>query len=145
MVISIVILGDIIKLKGDVSKVKEDILSISRKVSMFQIEMISVKQDISFRYIKIEVDNKLKNKVEVNDLESGRYGGDFYLLIGREVFYLWNLVMIIVAVNFYFNFDFVILFVLWLISFICYKYLVEIIDLEYVDFIFRMCFVWYRS
>lgn len=144
MVILIVILGDIIKLKGDVSKVKEDILLISRKVLMFQIEMISVKQDISFRYIKIEVDNKLKNKVEVNDLESGCYGGDFYLLIGCEVFYLWNLVMITVVVNFYFNFDFVILFVLWLILFICYKYLVEIIDLEYVDFIFRMCFVWYR-
>lgn len=48
--------------------------------------MTSAKQDISSRYTKTEVDNKLKNKVEVNDLESGRYGGDFYPLTGREAF-----------------------------------------------------------
>ena len=49
--------------------------------------MTSAKQDISSRYTKTEVDNKLKNKLEVNDLESGRYGGDFYPLTGREAFY----------------------------------------------------------
>ncbi|MCV5696241.1 tail fiber domain-containing protein, partial [Escherichia coli] len=70
MAISTVIPGDITKLKGDIS-------SINGKVSTLQTEMTSAKQDISSRYTKTEVDNKLKNKVEVNDLESGRYGGDF--------------------------------------------------------------------
>ncbi|HBE7395697.1 TPA: hypothetical protein KMU39_000767 [Escherichia coli] len=69
MATSTVIPGDITKLKGDVSKAKEDISSISRKVSTLQTEMTSAKQDISSRYTKTEVDNKLKNKVEVNDLE----------------------------------------------------------------------------
>lgn len=140
-----VILGDITKLKGDVSKAKEDILLISRKVLTLQTEMTSAKQDISFRYTKTEVDNKLKNKVEVNDLESGCYGGDFYLLTGCEAFYLWNLATTTAAANFYFNFDFAILFVLRLTLFICYKHLVETIDLEHADFIFRMRPVWYRS
>ncbi|ENB69224.1 hypothetical protein ECP02989426_5202, partial [Escherichia coli P0298942.6] len=36
--------------------------------------MTSTKQDISTRYTKTEVDNKLKNKLEVNALESGNYG-----------------------------------------------------------------------
>ncbi|MBW6097993.1 hypothetical protein HT118_06150 [Escherichia coli] len=49
------------------------------KVSTLQTDMTSAKQDISSRYTKTEVDNKLKNKVEVNDLESGRYGGDFFI------------------------------------------------------------------
>ncbi|EPC8463950.1 DUF4094 domain-containing protein, partial [Escherichia coli] len=91
MATSTVIPEDIKTLKGDVSKTKEDISSINGKVSTLQIDMTSAKQDISTRYTKTEVDNKLKNKVEANDLESGRYGGDFYPLTGREAFYLWNL------------------------------------------------------
>lgn len=86
MATSTVIPGDITTLKGDVSKTKEDISSINGKVSTLQIDMTSAKQDISTRYTKTEVDNKLKNKVEANDLESGRYGGDFYPLTGREAF-----------------------------------------------------------
>lgn len=86
MVTKTVIPGDITTLKGDVSKAKEDISSINGKVSTLQTDMTSAKQDISSRYTKTEVDNKLKNKVEVNDLESGRYGGDFYPLTGQKRF-----------------------------------------------------------
>ncbi|HBC0629745.1 TPA: tail fiber domain-containing protein, partial [Escherichia coli] len=70
MATSTVIPDDIKTLKGDVSKAKEDISSINVKVSTLQTDMDSAKQDISTRYTKTEVDNKLKNKVEVNDLES---------------------------------------------------------------------------
>ncbi|EMR7597666.1 tail fiber domain-containing protein, partial [Escherichia coli] len=75
MATSTVIPDDIKTLKGDVSKAKEDISSINGKVSTLQTDMTSAKQDISSRYTKTEVDNKLKNKLEVNALESGRYGG----------------------------------------------------------------------
>ena len=98
MVTKTVIPGDITTLKGDIS-------SINGKVSTLQTEMTSAKQDISSRYTKTEVDNKLKNKVEVNDLESGRYGGDFYPLTGREAFYLWNLATTTAAANLYLNPD----------------------------------------
>ncbi|HAJ9162766.1 TPA: tail fiber domain-containing protein, partial [Escherichia coli] len=63
MATSTVIPEDIKTLKGDVSKTKEDISSINGKVSTLQIDMTSAKQDISTRYTKTEVDNKLKNKV----------------------------------------------------------------------------------
>ena len=99
MATSTVIPDDIKTLKGDVSKAKEDISSINVKVSTLQTDMDSAKQDISTRYTKTEVDNKLKNKVEVNDLESGRYGGDFYPLTGREAFYLWGLGTTTAAAN----------------------------------------------
>ncbi|HBC0834228.1 tail fiber domain-containing protein, partial [Escherichia coli] len=105
MATSTVIPGDITTLKGDVSKAKEDISSINGKVSTLQTDMTSAKQDISTRYTKTEVDNKLKNKVEVNDLESGRYGGDFYPLTGREAFYLWGLGTTTAAANLYLNPD----------------------------------------
>lgn len=85
MATSTVIPGDITTLKGDVSKAKEDISSINGKVSTLQADMTSAKQDISTRYTKTEVDNKLKNKLEVNALESGRYGGDFYPLDRKSV------------------------------------------------------------
>ncbi|HCO8940988.1 TPA: tail fiber domain-containing protein [Escherichia coli] len=140
MATSTVIPGDITTLKGDVSKAKEDISSINGKVSTLQTDMTSAKQDISSRYTKTEVDNKLKNKVEVNDLESGRYGGDFYPLTGREAFYLWNLATTTAAANLYLNPDPAISSVLRSTSSIRYKHSVETIDL-----IFRMRPVWYRS
>ncbi len=132
-------------LKGDVSKAKEDISSINGKVSTLQTDMTSAKQDISTRYTKTEVDNKLKNKVEVNDLESGRYGGDFYPLTGREAFYLWNLGTTTAAANLYLNPDPAISSVLRSTSSIRYKHSVETIDSEHADLIFRMRPVWYRS
>ncbi|NYY74690.1 hypothetical protein DMH88_16030 [Escherichia coli] len=51
------------------------------------------------------MDNKLKNKLEVNALESGNYGGDFYPLTGREAFYLWGLGTTTAAANLYLNPD----------------------------------------
>ncbi|ELC55906.1 hypothetical protein WG9_02224, partial [Escherichia coli KTE39] len=114
-------------------------------VSTLQTEMTSAKQDISSRYTKTEVDNKLKNKVEVNDLESGRYGGDFYPLTGREAFYLWNLATTTAAANLYLNPDPAISSVLRSTSSIRYKHSVETIDSEHADLIFRMRPVWYRS
>lgn len=131
--------------EGDVSKAKEDISSINSKVSTLQTDMTSAKQDISSRYTKTEVDNKLKNKVEVNDLESGRYGGDFYPLTGREAFYLWNLATTTAAANLYLNPDPAISSVLRSTSSIRYKHSVETIDSEHADLIFRMRPVWYRS
>lgn len=145
MATSTVIPGDITTLKGDVSKTKEDISSISGKVSTLHTDMDSAKQDISTRYTKTEVDNKLKNKVEVNDLESGRYGGDFYPLTGREAFYLWGLGTTTAAANLYLNPDPAISSVLRSTSSIRYKHSVETIDSEHADLIFRMRPVWYRS
>ena len=134
MATSTVIPGDITTLKGDVSKAKEDISSINSKVSTLQTDMTSAKQDISSR-----------NKVEVNDLESGRYGGDFYPLTGREAFYLWNLATTTAAANLYLNPDPAISSVLRSTSSIRYKHSVETIDSEHADLIFRMRPVWYRS
>lgn len=145
MATSTVIPGDITTLKGDVSKAKEDISSINGKVSTLQADMTSAKQDISTRYTKTEVDNKLKNKLEVNALESGRYGGDFYPLTGREAFYLWGLGTTTAAANLYLNPDPAISSVLRSTSSIRYKHSVETIDSEHADLIFRMRPVWYRS
>ncbi|WP_064468988.1 tail fiber domain-containing protein [Escherichia coli] len=138
MVTKTVIPGDITTLKGDIS-------SINGKVSTLQTEMTSAKQDISSRYTKTEVDNKLKNKLEVNALESGNYGGDFYPLTGREAFYLWGLGTTTAAANLYLNPDPAISSVLRSTSSIRYKHSVETIDSEHADVIFRMRPVWYRS
>lgn len=81
----------------------------------------------------------------MNDLESGRYGGDFYPLTGREAFYLWNLATTTAAANLYLNPDPAISSVLRSTSSIRYKHSVETIDSEHADLIFRMRPVWYRS
>lgn len=71
----------------------------------------------------------------MNDLESGRYGGDFYPLTGREAFYLWGLGTTTAAANLYLNPDPAISSVLRSTSSIRYKHSVETIDSEHADLI----------
>ncbi|UGL62446.1 tail fiber domain-containing protein [Escherichia phage JLBYU10] len=76
-----VIPSDITKLKNDVSTIKQDVSTL--------------KQDVAGKASTADVDNKLKPYLKQNDLsselDSGRYGGNFYPLTGNEAFYLFRL------------------------------------------------------
>ena len=50
----------------------------------------------------LKLANKLKNKMEANDLDSGRYGGDFFPPTGRGAVYFWGLGATTAPANLYF-------------------------------------------
>lgn len=68
---------------------------IPSDITRLKNDVSTLKQDVAGKASTTDVDNKLKLYLKQNDLsselDSGRYGGNFYPLTGNEAFYLFRL------------------------------------------------------